>query len=73
MGSTGPRIFFTIADEGGEMREAFDRVAEALEESGPDDLVLRVEPMEGETHGTIFHPAALEGARWLFAIESASE
>ncbi len=61
------RLFLTIADEGGDMREGVDRVVSALEDGAPRHLEWRFEPMEEESHGTIFHPAALAAVRWLFA------
>ena len=49
------------------MREGFDRIASALEKEGPETLRIHGGPMHGETHGTIFHPAALAAIRTLFA------
>lgn len=65
----GPRrLYLTIADEGGAMREAVDRLVEALTARRLGDLDWTFVPMEQETHGTTFHPAALNAVRKLFAV-----
>jgi predicted alpha/beta superfamily hydrolase len=61
------RLYLTIADEGGAMREGVDRLVEALKSVAPPDLVWTFVPMEHESHGTAFHPAALDAVRRLFA------
>ncbi len=61
------RLYLTIADEGGEMRQAVDLVAQAVKTQAPKDFNLTFAPKENETHGTIFHPAALEALRKFFA------
>lgn len=65
----GTRLFLTIANEGGEMREGVDMVADALRSHAPGGLSWTYSPMEEETHGTIFHPAALRAVRLFFATE----
>lgn len=65
------RLFLTIANEGGAMREGVDILVRALEAHAPGDLAWTFEPMAGETHGSIFHPAALQAVRRFFAIEAA--
>ena len=62
------RLYLTIADEGGPMREGVDRLVEALKAQAPKDLDWTFVPMEQETHGTTFHPAALNAIRRLFAV-----
>ena len=62
------RLYLTIADEGGAMRAGVDRLVEALKVHAPKDLDWTFIPMEGETHGTTFHPAALNAVRRLFAL-----
>ena len=62
------RIYLTIADEGGEMREGVDRLVEALTRTPPPGLEWTFVPMEQETHGTTFHPAALAALRVFFAM-----
>jgi predicted alpha/beta superfamily hydrolase len=69
----GRRLYLTIADEGGEMREAVDSLVEALRGHTPAGLDWTFVPMPQESHGTIFHPAALDAIRKLFATaDSAS-
>lgn len=43
------------------------RLAEILEQHAPSDFHWHYEPMPGETHSTIYHPAALLALRRLFA------
>lgn len=62
------RLYLTIADEGGPMREGVDRLVEALKVQAPKELDWTFVPMEQETHGTTFHPAALNAVRKLFAL-----
>ena len=62
----GRRAFLTIADEGGEMREGLDAVVQALRSRGEGSVDVTFEPMESESHGTIFHPAALRAVRLFF-------
>jgi predicted alpha/beta superfamily hydrolase len=64
----GRRLYLTIADEGGEMREGVDRVAAALRSSAPRDLAWTYQPMDHETHATTFHPVALAAVRAFFAL-----
>jgi predicted alpha/beta superfamily hydrolase len=61
------RLYLTIADEGGAMREAVERLVAALQAHAPPELSWTFAPMELETHGTTFHPAALNAVRMLFA------
>lgn len=61
------RLYLTIADEGGEMRQAVEMVVDAVKAQSPKDFQLTFAPKEQETHGTIFHPAALEAFRKFFA------
>ena len=62
------RLYLTIADEGGAMQEGVDRLVQALKSEAPHDLDWTFVPMAGETHGTTFHPAALNAVRRLFAV-----
>jgi hypothetical protein len=62
------RLYLTIADEGGPMGEGVDRLVEALQAHAPGDMDWIFVPMGQETHGTVFHPAALSAVRRLFAI-----
>ena len=67
------RLYLTIADEGGAMREGVDRLVEALKRTGPPNLEWTFVPMEQETHGTTFHPAALHAVRSLFAVPDSAD
>ena len=62
------RLYLTIADEGGDMREGVDRVVSALTQAPPPGLEWTFVPMEQETHGTTFHPAALAALRKFFSM-----
>lgn len=64
---TGRRLYLTIADEGGDMRQGVDRLVEALRQAQPPDLEWTFVSMEQETHGTTLHPAALAAVRKFFA------
>ena len=64
----GRRLYLTIADEGGTMREGVDLLVQALRSRAPASLDWTFVPMERETHGTILHPAALSAVRRLFAV-----
>jgi predicted alpha/beta superfamily hydrolase len=61
------RLYLTIADEGGAMQEGVDRLVQALKSVAPKDLDWTFVPMAAETHGSTFHPAALNAVRRLFA------
>jgi hypothetical protein len=63
---SGRRLYLTIADEGGEMRDGVDRVVATLRKEAPAGLTWTFVPMEQETHGTTFHPAALAALRQFF-------
>ncbi|MEM7051251.1 MAG: alpha/beta hydrolase-fold protein [Acidobacteriota bacterium] len=62
-------LFLAIADEGGAMQEGLDRLLAALAAVSASSWTF--EPFPGETHGTIFHPAAWTALRQLFALEPA--
>lgn len=68
----GRRLYLTIADEGGDMRQGVDMLVTALKARAPADLSWTFVPMEQETHGTTFHPAALAAVRKFFAITDSS-
>jgi hypothetical protein len=48
------------------MIELTGRLAAALRRVSPTNLRWHYEPMPEETHGTIYHPAALRAFRMLF-------
>lgn len=62
------KLYLSIANEGGTMREGVDRVAAALKSSAPSDMVWIYQPMDHETHATTFHPVALAAIRSFFAL-----
>jgi predicted alpha/beta superfamily hydrolase len=62
------RLYLSIADEGGAMQEGVDRLVQALKSAAPPGLDWTFVPMAAETHGTTFHPAALDAIRRLFAV-----
>jgi uncharacterized protein len=63
-----PRLYLTIGDEGGTMRSALNDLVHNLKARGRPDWEITYAPMEHESHGTIFHPAALAAIREFFAI-----
>lgn len=65
----GRRLYLAIADEGGTMQDGVDRLRTALA-AAPHHVELRYSDRSAtETHATIFHGAALEALRWLYASE----
>ena len=63
------RLYLTIGDEGGPMQGGVDLLVEALKAHGSDGLKWHYAPMPQESHGTIFHPAALAALRKFFATK----
>lgn len=70
----GTYLFLTIGNEGqhgvegAAMRAGTDSLAATLEAQAGDAISWAYQPMEEESHGTIFHPAALKAIRLLFAM-----
>jgi predicted alpha/beta superfamily hydrolase len=60
-------LFLAVANEGAEMRAGQDALAAAVETVAVPGLTLVYRPMEDERHSTIYHRAALEGLRVVFA------
>ena len=67
----GRRLYLTIGDEGGAMQGGVDLLVDALKKHGSDGLKWHYVPMAHESHGTIFHPAALAALRKFFATKGA--
>lgn len=66
-GASDRRIYLTMGDEGGTMQAGLDTVLDALGRV-PDAPEYRyVDRHETETHSTIYHGAALDALRWLYA------
>ncbi len=63
--TTGRRVFVSIADEDGTMRDGFNIMQRALE-TARHRLSVRLMDRPNETHATTFHPAALDALRWLY-------
>lgn len=61
------RLWLTIADEGGSMQTGVDDLVAAVKAKPPEGLSWTYRPMHGETHATIYHPAALMAFRELYA------
>ncbi|HMJ05273.1 MAG TPA: alpha/beta hydrolase-fold protein [Chthoniobacterales bacterium] len=58
-------LYFASSDEKG-IVESAHRFAEVLRANAPAGLAWHYEEMPAETHGTIYHPAALRAFRALF-------
>ena len=62
------RLYLTTANEGDWHREGTERLVDALRTSAPTGLAWTfVDAGESETHGTLYHPMALDAFRLLFA------
>ena len=65
------RLYLTTANEGVWHGEGTERLVAALREHAPDNLRWIYVPVgESETHGTIFHPMALDAFRTLYGTPS---
>jgi predicted alpha/beta superfamily hydrolase len=60
------RTLFLASSSEAELAQGTARLAALLREGAPG-LALTYVPMPGETHQTIYHPAALDGFRQVFA------
>lgn len=62
------RLYLAVGDEGGTMQRAVDSLVATLRKSTPKGFELRYsDKSASETHSTIYHGAALEALRWLYA------
>lgn len=67
-GMTGQAHSFYMAYASDDGVDATDQsIAAALKANAPPTIRWRFEPMPGEHHATIYHPAATQAFRWLFA------
>jgi predicted alpha/beta superfamily hydrolase len=63
------RLYITVANEGGTHRRGIDALVAALEAHAPPGLDWRfVDRSAAETHGSIYHAAALDALRSLYPI-----
>lgn len=61
------RLFIAVGDEGGTAQDGVDRLRAALA-AAPQRVTLRYSDRSAtETHATIYHGAALDALRWLYA------
>ncbi|MEL1250226.1 alpha/beta hydrolase [Aurantiacibacter gilvus] len=61
------RLYLTVANEGFWHREGVERLVDALRDHAPDNLRWTFVPVgDSETHGTLFHPMALDAFRTLY-------
>ena len=61
------RIYLTLANEGYRHEEGVERLVDALRSSAPADWKWAYVPLnDSETHGTIYHTAALDAFRLLY-------
>ncbi len=68
--SNDPRtLILTIGDEGGEMQAAMDVLVGNLRDFAMPGVTWTYEPRPTESHATIYHGAALDAFRRLYAIE----
>ncbi|GAA0609531.1 alpha/beta hydrolase [Brevundimonas kwangchunensis] len=67
--SNDPRtLVLTIGDEGGEMQEAMDVLVGNLRDFAMPGVSWTYEPRPTESHATIYHGAALDAFRRLYAL-----
>ena len=67
-GPSDRRLYLAVADEGGTMQDGVDRLRAALLARPPEGMDLRYsDRSETETHATIYHGAAEEALRFLYA------
>jgi predicted alpha/beta superfamily hydrolase len=64
------RTLYLASSSEPELARVTGELAEILRKSAPANLKWHYEPMPRETHGTIYHPAALEAVRRLFKPEA---
>lgn len=57
-------LYLSVANEGPAMR--VDALAAVIKVAPPKDLTFYFAPLPGETHATVYHPAALDALRKLF-------
>ena len=68
--ATRKTLFLASSNEP-ELEEVTRRLAAVLEKGAFAGLAWHYEPMPGETHASIYHPAALRAFRLVFKPEAA--
>jgi len=69
---TDRTLYFASSNEPGIIKDA-DELAAILQKDATPGLTWRYDKMPGETHGTIYHPAALRAFRALFKPPAAAK
>jgi predicted alpha/beta superfamily hydrolase len=64
------RTLYLASSSEPELARVTGELAEFLRKNAPSNLKWHYEPMPKESHGTIYHPAALEALRRLFKPEA---
>ena len=64
------RLYLTMADEGGTMRQGLEELLEALNTNPNRVDVKFVDRANSDTHSSIYHHAARDALTWLFGIPS---
>jgi predicted alpha/beta superfamily hydrolase len=67
-GLAHPKTLY-LASSRDDVDKVTERLADTLRTTVPPNVTWRFEPMPGETHATIYHPAALAAVRRVFAPE----
>lgn len=65
-GGDRKRALYLASSSEPELARLTSQLADILRKTAPADLAWHYEPMPGETHATIYHPAALLALRRLF-------
>jgi predicted alpha/beta superfamily hydrolase len=68
--ATNKTLYFASSNEPGIVKNT-EQLAAILQQSATPGLTWRYDKMPGETHGTIYHPAAIRAFRALFAPPTA--
>ncbi len=68
-GIKGPRALYLASSDEEELARLTKQLAKSLKTNAPANVKWSYQPMPAETHGTIYHPAALQALRILFKPE----
>lgn len=61
-------LILTVGDEGAEAQELMETLTSNLREHAPPGLTWTFQPRPDQTHATIYHGAALDAFRHLYAV-----